>query len=71
MQIDKQQIMDLIRAKGDDDQAQQADRELPEQVDTDAHGNILRKFGLDPQELIGKLTGGGGGGLGGLLGGDR
>ena len=66
MNIDKDQILQLLRSQGDDDKAQQADQELPGQVDTDRDAGLLAKFGLDPMELIKKL---GGGGLGGLLGG--
>ncbi len=65
MQIDKAQILDLLRSQGDDQKAQQADQELPGQVDTDRDAGLLSKFGLDPMELVKKL---GGGGLGGLLG---
>ena len=68
MQIDKDQILQLLRSQGDDAKAQQADQQLPGPVDTDEHGGILQKLGLDPMELISKL-GGGGGGLGGALGG--
>jgi hypothetical protein len=73
MQIDKDQILQLLRSQGDDAKAQQADQELPGTVDTDQHAGLLSKFGLDPMELISKLGGGGAGGamgkLGGLLGG--
>jgi hypothetical protein len=65
MNIDKDQILQLLRSQGDDDKAQQADQELPGQVDTDRDAGLLSKFGLDPAELVKKL---GGGGLGGLLG---
>jgi hypothetical protein len=68
MQFDKNQILDLLRSQGDQDKADQADRELPQQVDTDQHGGILERLGLSPADLIAKLAGGGGGGLGGLLG---
>ena len=74
MQIDKGMILSLLRERGEGAKADQADAELPGQVDTDAHAGLLSKFGLDPQELIGMLAGGGGaggglpGGLGGLLG---
>ena len=64
MQIPKQQILDLLQQQGKGDQVGQADQELPEQVDTDQHGDILGQFGVNPQELLGKL----GGGLGGKLG---
>ena len=67
MKIDKDQIIQLLRSQGDDAKAQQADQELPGQVDTDQDAGLLAKFGIDPMELIKKF--GGGGGLGGLLGG--
>jgi len=59
VQLDKNMILDLLRERGQQDQASQADQELPDQVDTDQHANLLQKFGLDPQELIQKFTGGG------------
>ena len=79
MQIDKSQILDLLRSQGRDDQVQEADQQLPDRVDPQEHAGLLQRFGLDPQELIGKLAGGAlgggggkegglGGGLGGLLG---
>ena len=60
MQLDKNMILDFLREQGQQDQASQADQELPDQVDTDQHAGILQKFGLDPQELIQKFMGGGG-----------
>ena len=68
MQIDKNQILELLRNQGDDAKAQQADQELPGQVDTDEHAGILQKLGLNPMDLV-KMLGGGGGGQGGGLGG--
>jgi hypothetical protein len=68
MQLDKNQILELLRSQGQHDQAQQAEGELPEQVDTEQHAGLLEKFGLSVPELLGKLGGGGAGGLGGLLG---
>jgi hypothetical protein len=73
MQIDKNQILELLRSQGDHGKAAQADQELPGQVDTDADAGLLGKLGLDPMDLVRMVTGGGGqggalGGLGGLLG---
>ncbi len=36
-------------------------KELPQQVDTDnqEHQNMLEKFGIEPQQLISRFTGGG------------
>ena len=69
MQIDKNQILELLRNQGDDAKAQQADQELPGTVDTDQHAGILETLGLSPQDLIAQFAGGGGGGGGGGLGG--
>jgi hypothetical protein len=66
MEIPKEQILELLRNAGDHDKAEQADQELPDQVDTEQHAGILGKLGIDPQDLLGKL--GGLGGLGGKLG---
>ena len=69
MQIDKSQILELLRSQGKDDQAGRAEGELPDTVDTERDSGLLSTFGLDPQMLIGMVTkGGGAGGLGGMLG---
>ncbi|MGY5884652.1 hypothetical protein [Modestobacter lacusdianchii] len=64
MQIPKDQILEFLRSKGDSSKADQANSELPDQVDTDQHAGLLSKFGIDPKQLLGGL----GGGLGGKLG---
>lgn len=58
MQIDKKQIIDVLKNRGDDDKATQAQSELPDQVDTDKDSGLLSKFGVDPQDLVSKLPGG-------------
>lgn len=63
MQIDKQQIMDLLKSQvqsGDQGQADQAEQQLPQQVDTDnpQHQQLLQKFGINLQDLISRFTGG-------------
>ena len=58
MQIDKNTVVDMLRERGETDRAGQAERELPDQVDTDQHADLLDRFGVDPQELIGRFTGG-------------
>ncbi|HEX8121082.1 MAG TPA: hypothetical protein VF549_07440 [Solirubrobacteraceae bacterium] len=67
MEIPKDKIIELIRERVGGDRAQEADRELPDQVDPEKHAGLLEKFGLDPKDL---LSGGLGnlGGLGGKLG---
>ena len=64
MQIPKEQILELLRSQGKDDQAGEADAQLPDQVDTEEHAGLLEKFGLTPAEVLSKL---GGGGLGGNI----
>jgi hypothetical protein len=63
MQLDKDQVIGFIRDHGDADKAESAKQELPEKVDTDQHGDLLAKYGVNPQDLLRKL-----GGLGGLTG---
>jgi len=55
MQIDKQQVIDMLKKRGDHDQAAQAEQHLPEQVDTDQHADQLSKLGVNPQDLLGGL----------------
>lgn len=57
MQIPKEQILEFLRSRGDQDKAQQADGELPDQVDTDQHADLLSKYGIDVQDLLGTLGG--------------
>jgi hypothetical protein len=65
MQIPKDQILEFLRSRGENDKASQAEGELPDQVDTDQHADLLQKYGIDPQDLISKL---GGSGIGDKLG---
>jgi hypothetical protein len=64
MNIGKDQILQFLKDKGQNDQADQASAELPDQVDTDQHAGLLAKFGIDPKDLLSKL---GGGALGNLF----
>lgn len=62
MQIPKQQIMSMLRDSnepGDTNKADEAERDLPEQVDTEngEHQNLLQRYGVDPQQLISKFGG--------------
>ena len=58
MQIPKEQILELLRSRGEDDKAAQADGELPDQVDTEQHADVLQRLGVDPGDLAGSLGGG-------------
>jgi hypothetical protein len=65
MNIDKAQIIELLKSQGNHEKAGQAESELPDTVDTDQHAGLLSKLGINPQDLLGKLPGGLGG-LGGF-----
>ena len=58
MQIPKEQILEFLRSRGEQDKASQADGELPDQVDTDKDAGLLQKFGIDPGDLVSQLGGG-------------
>jgi hypothetical protein len=58
MQIPKDKILELLRSRGENDKASQAEGELPDQVDTEQHAGLLQKLGIDPQDLISQLGGG-------------
>ncbi|HET7397879.1 MAG TPA: hypothetical protein VFJ94_05095 [Intrasporangium sp.] len=72
MQIDKQQILEFLKQRGEHDKAEQAASQLPDQVDTDQHEGLLGSLGINPAELLGNLANqaglGGLGDLGGKLG---
>ena len=55
MQIDKQHIVALLRERGDNAKATEADQELPDKIDHEQHGDLLSRFGIDPQQLGGRL----------------
>jgi hypothetical protein len=61
MEIPKDKIIELIRERAGGDKASQAEQELPDQVDPEQHSDLLAKFGIDPQDLLG-------GGLGDVTG---
>jgi hypothetical protein len=64
MQIPKEKVLELLRERGQHDQAAQADSELPSKVDPEKDAGLLSKFGIDPKDLLGKLPGGVGDKLG-------
>ncbi len=58
MEIDKQQIIEMLKNRGDHDKATQAQSDLPDKVDTDQHSSLLSKFGINPADLLGGAAGG-------------
>ena len=59
MEIPKDKILELLQQQGKDDQVEPAREELPDQVDPERDSGLLAKFGIDPQDLLGKFGGGG------------
>jgi hypothetical protein len=55
MEIPKDKIIELLKERGDDDKAAQAEQELPDKVDHEEHSDLLAKHGIDPKELVGKI----------------
>jgi hypothetical protein len=58
MEIPKDKILELLEQQGKDDQVEPARNELPDQVDPERDSGLLAKFGIDPQDLLGKFGGG-------------
>ena len=52
MQIDKNMILDLLRQRGEHDKADQAEQQLPDQVDHEQHAGMLQNLGIDPKQLL-------------------
>ena len=55
MQLDKQDVLDLLRKEGKNEHVQQALEELPQKIDHEQHAQMLQqKFGIDPGKLAEK-----------------
>ena len=57
-QIPKAMVVEQIKSRAGAEKASQADKELPDKIDTDTDTEILRKYDLDPQELLDAFGGG-------------
>jgi hypothetical protein len=57
--LDKQELVRMLRTQGDNDTADKVDSRLPDQIDTDRDGDALDGLGLDRTQLMAKLAGGG------------
>jgi hypothetical protein len=58
MEIDRQEIVDQLRGRNEDDVADRAEQQLPEVVDTDEHSDLLHQLGVNPTDLLGGIGGG-------------
>jgi hypothetical protein len=54
MQIDKNEVVRLLRERGEHDKAEQAEQQLPQQVDHEEHSELLGQVGVEPQDLLSK-----------------
>jgi hypothetical protein len=55
MQLDKQEIVDLLRKEGKSEHVEKALAELPDKIDHEQHAEMLQqKFGIDPGQLAEK-----------------
>ncbi|MEX5719344.1 hypothetical protein [Geodermatophilus maliterrae] len=59
MKLDKQELVKMLRAEGDNDRADQVEAgQLPDEIDTDRDADALTAVGLDSSTLQAKLAGG-------------
>jgi hypothetical protein len=55
MQLDKQEIVDLLRKEGKSEHVEKALAELPDKIDHEQHAQMLQqRFGIDPGKLAEK-----------------
>ena len=59
MRIEKEELVRVLRTEGDNDTADRVAGALPDEIDTDQHGDALAEAGLDRTQLMAKLAGGG------------
>jgi hypothetical protein len=57
MLVPKTMVVEQLRARGDTDGAERADRELGEKVDTDADAGLLSELQVDAQKLADDFDG--------------
>ena len=52
MPIDRDHIVQVLRQRGEEDRAREAEQSLPAQVDPGEHADALERLGLNPQNLL-------------------
>lgn len=51
MEIPKAMVVEQIRSRSGAGKAQEADKELPDKLDTDTDAELFAKYDLDPAEM--------------------
>jgi hypothetical protein len=55
MELDKAEVIDLLRKEGKNEHVQKALQELPDKIDHERHAEMIQqKFGIDPGKLAQK-----------------
>ncbi len=57
MQLDKSTIVQFLQQNGQGDKAEQAQQQLPDQVDHEQHADLLQRIGVNPQDLVKQFGG--------------
>lgn len=55
MEIDKEQIIEVLTARGEEEKAIKVDDELPDKIDPLEHQEALQELGLNTQGQLGQL----------------
>ena len=58
VEIPKAMIIEKIRSRDGAEKANEADKELPDKLDSDSDAGLLQKYGISPEELSGQFGGG-------------
>lgn len=51
VEIPKAMIVEKIRSLSGAEKANEADKELPDKLDTDSDATLLQKYGISPEDL--------------------
>jgi hypothetical protein len=62
MELDKNDLVRVLRTQGDNDTADKVEGALPDRIDTDRDADALAGVGLDRTQLMATLAAGGLGG---------
>jgi hypothetical protein len=58
VEIDRDEILGMLRERGQEQEADKAEQELPSKVDPDRDAGMLQKYGIDPSDVLSRVTGG-------------